>query len=176
MTCIQIKEFPYHKFMEDGQIFSILKNRIIKPNKNKKGYLKICLLNKEKVPKTKAVHRLIAEAYIHNPLNKPQINHINGIKDDNRVENLEWCTNKENNEHRIKILGIEPHFKNNKYQLLGAKHSKSKKVIQIKDGKTLKTYGSVREAQRETNINHSSINLVCNKKRKTAGGYNWEYI
>ena len=86
---------------------------ILKQQFNFKGYYRVGL-HKDKKLKQCAVHRLVANAFIPNPLNKPQINHINGIKTDNRVENLEWCSNLENMQHAHKIGLFDNAYKKRK--------------------------------------------------------------
>jgi hypothetical protein len=79
------------------------KEAIMKPCKNADGYLKTILINDNGRYCSILVHRIIAITFIENISNKPHINHINGKKDDNRIENLEWCTHSENISHAFKI-------------------------------------------------------------------------
>ena len=77
------------------------KEKILSLNQNPEGYVNVGL-HKNGINKKYSVHRLVANAFINNPYNKKQVNHINGIKNDNSINNLEWCTNKENMEHCVK--------------------------------------------------------------------------
>lgn len=86
---------------KNGDVFNKARNKKRAIVKTPKGYLCVGLTN-ENGRKNVFIHRILAQIFIPNPENKPQINHKNGIKTDNRIENLEWVTNKENREHAIK--------------------------------------------------------------------------
>lgn len=95
------KQFGNYLVYQDGRVYSINRNIYLKTCKDNKGYLRIGLSNNG-VSKTYKLHRLIAEMFIPKVEGKTQVNHINGIKDDNRLQNLEWCTKSENSIHAVK--------------------------------------------------------------------------
>lgn len=153
-------------------------NEIIMSPQLRLNYYRVRLV-KDGVGKNKSIHRLVAEAFIDNPDNKPVIDHINGNSIDNRVENLRWCTQEENN-------GFELHRKNIGKAQLGRKHSeetiekvrkKLYKPINQYDlnGNLIATYSSAKEAAITTNSNYVSICQCCTGRNKTANGYIWKY-
>ena len=87
----------------------LIKERILKPTKNQYGYLYV-VISKNNINKHKLIHRLVAETFISNKHSKRTINHINGIKTDNTLENLEWCTHKHNN-REARRLGLNKGYK-----------------------------------------------------------------
>lgn len=83
--------------------YALKKERIRKQYLNKEGYSQVSLYNKNNELKTYKVHRLMAWAFVKNPDNKPFVNHLNSKRHDNRPENLEWCTNSENQKHSVRF-------------------------------------------------------------------------
>lgn len=161
---MKIIGYENYEIFEDGRVYSHINNIFMKQTINKKtGYLQVTFYNKGN-PKTFQVHRLVAEHFINNPYNKPQINHKNGIKTDNRKENLEWVSDRENKIHCYNI-GLK-----NKNVL-----SKPLFQINVITNEIIAIYNSANEASRILNINQGSISNCCNGKCKTYKGYKWKY-
>ena len=146
-------------------------NKILKPAKKNNGYL-YCQLSKDNKTSPKMIHRLVAEAFIENNDHKPTVNHKDGNRENNKVDNLEWATYTENNMHSLYVL--------NGYQKGNRENERGKPVLQYDlNGNFIREYPSYREAQRETGI--SAIDVVCRgarqkqKRQTTAGGYIWRY-
>ena len=131
----------FYRISNLGRVKSARYNRYLKLFFNKKGYARINLNKKGKL-KTYRVHRLVAQAFIPNPNNKPQVNHKDGNKRNNCVDNLEWVTNEENYEHAIKNNLIS---------------HQEKPVALIINGKEIARYKSISEASKMTNYKCSSI-------------------
>lgn len=141
--------------------------KLLQPAKDSYGYFVVGLCKNGKAKNFK-VHRLVAQTFMHNPENKETVNHINGNKEDNRAENLEFCTNEENLQHAFSLgLTGGEHFKNNKRSTAVAQYDKNMRLV--------KTYPSIREAERQTGVHNQSIVKCCKGKVKTAGGYVWKY-
>lgn len=153
------------------------KEKILKRWKNKDWYLYIGLYNNW-IRKTFKIHRLVALTFINNPENKKEINHINWIKTDNRLENLEWCTRSENIIHSFKVLWKKSIFITNhpiKWKFW-KDNPKSKQVNQYNlSWEFIKTWSSLSDIQRNLWIHHWNISAVCNWKLKTTWWFIWKY-
>lgn len=152
----------------DGSIYKLNwrntgKMRKIKQQKENDGYLRFMCNGKKTM-----VHRFIAECFLPNPQNLPEINHKNEIKNDNRVENLEWCDRKYNNNYGTRNKKSSESQKNDP--------KKSKKVLQFtKDGKFVKEWASLKEIKRELGFYSDPIVGCCNGKYKQAYDYIWSF-
>ena len=148
------------------------KGYILKPGIASNGYLMVALYN-NKVQKCRTMHSLIAEAFIPNPDMLPCVNHKNGNRTDNRLENLEWVTYSENNYHAVRKLGRTSPWKGK----FGKDNPHSKPVIQLsKDGKIIAEYESAKDAARKLNTSQGRISDCCRGEKKYHLGYIWKYI
>lgn len=141
-----------------GKIKSLYTNKLIKSFVMKKGYEEVSLwINNKR--KTYRVHRLVAETFIPNPDKLPQINHKDENKQNNSVDNLEWCTLKYNHDY-------------------GSRNSKmKKKVCQLdKKGNLIKIWDGIVDIEKQLNLFGSNITAVCKGRRKTYKGYKWKYL
>lgn len=147
-----------------GEYYVSIKSKYPKQHKNIDGYLNVDLC-KDRKHKKFLVHRLVALHFIPNPGMLDQVNHIDGDKTNNCVENLEWCTQVENAVHAVRTGLFKPH---NEHRVVGI-DSNGNKVY----------FKSAAEAGRTLSIGSGSICSVCtghNPHRHTAGGYKWKYV
>lgn len=167
---------PLYEVSTEGQVRKISNNFYPKSFVDKDGYLSCSLSYGNGIKKKHRIHRLVAHAFIPNPENKPEVNHINSKRDDNRVENLEWVTRSENEKHAYRD-GRHPELRQRAAENL-MKYAVEALKIKVRqltiDGEEVAIYESFSEAERQTGINHRNISMVCSGKRKTAGGFKWE--
>lgn len=153
---------------EEGTIRSIERNgtskggRILKHSTDSYGYSVVKMRNK-KIVKTKKVHRVVAEAFIENPENKEQVNHIDGNKKNNHVSNLEWNNPVENIKHMLKLGLYKGDFGRVKVD-----------KVDPKNMKVLETYNSLKEAGEKNNLMWQNISQVIRGQRFKSGGYHWK--
>lgn len=139
-----------------------------------RGYYSVGLWKDGKMH-NKTIHRLVAKAFIPNPNNLPVVNHIDGNKKNNRVDNLEWCTYSHNAKeaYRLNLINMSQKHIETARQL--GINSRKKIVQKDLEGNVIKVFSSGLQASRITGISQGNISQCCSKKRKSIGGYLWEY-
>lgn len=175
---IAVKDYPMYEVNPDGTVFSKFSNRILKTNVGRTGYHTVELFN-EHGSKRVLVHRLVATAFIPNPKSLPQVNHIDEDKGNNSVDNLEWCTAKYNMNYgemgKIRHTHIDYSTAAYKENAIRNGKKSQKAVNQFFNGVLIAEYEGGHEASRITGVNVSHILEVCAGKRKSAGGFVWQY-
>lgn len=154
----QIDSAPNYMISNYGNVRNTTTGNRIAGSVDIHGYHRydLCINGKRIV---RSGHRLVAEAFIPKVKGKTLINHKDGNKTNNRVDNLEWCTCKENSTHAYSTLG---------------KEACNKKAVRCVE--TGEIYRSAYEAEQKTGISNSQINRCCNKKRKTTHKQHWEFV
>lgn len=186
-----VEGFPDYVVYEDGTVIRISDGYVLKHGKDGNGYTVVCLKRK-RCP----LHRILAKAFIPNPEDKPYIDHINTIRDNNRLRNIRWVTHLENmnnpitkmkmsNSAKGKIISeitrqrISAANKGRKQTEEWKRNRAESKKIPIlqfdKDGELIAEYKSARDAQNELGIHNSKICDVLKGRQKTAGGFIWRY-
>ncbi|MBQ8207049.1 MAG: HNH endonuclease [Bacilli bacterium] len=161
----RIKSMPRHGT-------HVREEHILKQNVNRKGY-SIVGLTKNSKTSTITVHRLVANAFIPNPNNLPQVDHINDNKKDNSINNLQWITN-EDNMKKAWLTGarsIEKTYKRGKENCRA-------KIVNQYDLKNnyIRTWYCIRDIEKELGFDNRNISACCRNKRPTAYGYKWKYV
>lgn len=169
----KIKDYPNYEISNLGRIKALKyysnvhkqyydRELILKEKTNKFGYKFVSLSNKFG-RKNKMIHRLVAIAFIENKNGYKEVNHIDGNKCNNNVNNLEWCSRSDNMLHAYK---------------LGLRKGTSKinsKILQLSDGEVIKIWNNISEIKSTLKLDYSSIYQCCKNKRKSCNGFQWKF-
>lgn len=169
-----IKDYENYYISSCGRVLNTKTGRFLKMNDNGHGYLSVRF---RKGGKNYYIHRLVAETFIDNPNNYETVDHINGLKSDNRVENLQWLTQKDNLKRWHREQKTEEqieHYKIVHRENIKKLHEKQRKpVICLETGKI---YKSCMIAGKTLGIDNGSIGKVCQGKQGTVGGLHFRYL
>lgn len=150
-----IKGYPNYQISDLGRVWSKTSQKYMKPQKDTCGYLRVQLRAINGKAKTEKIHRLVALHFIDNPDDLPEVNHINHQRDDNRVENLEWVSHKENCEKMGKVRPV------GKYD---------------REGNLIEVFDTLAQAARAENTTPSHILALMKSKPQKNRKYLWQYI
>lgn len=145
-----------------GRVKSLIANKLLRPSDNGNGYL-VVGLSKNCDRRQHTVHRLVAKSFLPNKYGLPQVNHIDGDKSNNCIENLEWCNNSHNMKHAYRLGLVERPY---------GRKQRSKPIVCIE--LNLHFVDSI-EAGKELDLNSGHIRDCCRGERNTCGGYHWRY-
>ena len=165
--CGNVRSLERDVYNPRGTVIRHMEEKILAPNLNRCGYQYVSFSLNGKI-KSITVHRLVAEAFIPNPENKPQVNHLDEVKTNNVVENLEWCSAQENVNYGTRTARA---IQNRRSYKLG--NAPSAKAVFCEE--LNKTFDCAKRAEEELGIRGSSICNVCKGKQKTAGKLHWRY-
>lgn len=191
-----IEGYPRYSVSNKGRVRNNLTGHLMKGGLNPDGYHVVHLTYAPCKSDNVRIHRLVGVAFIPNPDNKPQINHIDGVKTNNTVENLEWVTNLENSLHswnvlgrtvsketcaRISIAKSKPSDEARKNLSAAAKrrnmtYERNPKAKAVECVETGKVYLSMREAGESVGTEGNQISNTVNGRQKTCGGYHWRFV
>ena len=157
-AAVQIKDFPNYRIDKMGNVFNSSGLKL-KPSVSNKGYLRVSLSNNNVKHKRFLVHRLVAETFISNPNNYPQVNHKDEDKTNNCVENLEWCS---------------PLYNLNYSQVIEKASIAKEKTVRCIT--TNEIFSSFKEIEDKFGLSHSNLVACCSGRRKKCGGMEWEYV
>lgn len=182
MKSLSFIGFPDYGIALTGKLYSHKTQKFLKLRCSKNKYL-YTVITHNGIRKTVKSHRLVALAFIPNPENKPQVNHIDGDKQNNHVSNLEWCTASENGLHafRHNLNKISEKCRKTSSitckNRIGANHPTAKKIIQFDlAGNPIQTFNSILEAAISVGCHHSSIITACKKEHFTCKKFKWKYL
>lgn len=167
-----IKGFPNYSVSDHGDIRNNTTSKILKGGSAGRGYRKVVLCQNG-IHTTRYIHRIVADAFLPVSLDKPEINHIDGNKRNNSVENLERVTRKENMIHLYNCLDSTEIRRKMGVSRKGTKNGASRKIIRIEDGKI---YPCISEAAKDIGVHRMCISDVCRGIQKTSKGYHYRYI
>lgn len=175
---LPIKDYPDYSISEDGQVWSNKTKKYLKPNYSSRGYASVELFN-QNGSRRLLIHRLVAEAFLPNPNNYPQVNHKDENPSNNNVDNLEWCTAKYNMNYGdgAKTRHLKIDYTKEIYKINARENGKKVSVpvyMFTKQGAFIKKFNSIKEASIDTNIHYTNIIAASLGKRKRAGGYVWK--